>query len=75
MAAAHAGLDVLSEDTVFVQLHPKLRLWSRTEAIHVFENDAPAGAEGGMRLRSGRWKKVLPLATRLAPARCSAARR
>jgi len=64
MAAAQAGLDVLSEDTVFVQLHPKLRLWSRTEAIHVFKNDAPAGAEGGMRLRSGRWKKVLPLATR-----------
>ncbi len=64
MAAAQAGLDVLSEDTVFVQCEPKLRLWSRTEAIHVFENDAPAGAEGGMRLRSGRWKKVLPLATR-----------
>jgi len=64
MAAAQAGLDVLSEDTVFVQLRPKLRLWSRTEAIHVFENDAPAGAEGGLRLRSGRWKKVLPLATR-----------
>lgn len=64
MAAAQAGLDVLSEDTVFVQCHPKLRLWSRTEAIHVFENDAPRDAEGGMRLRSGRWKKVLPLATR-----------
>jgi len=63
MAAAQAGLDVLSEDTIFVQCHPKMRLWSRTEAIHVFENDAPAGAEGGMRLRSGRWKKVLPLAT------------
>lgn len=64
MAAAQAGLDVLSEDTVFVQCHPKLRLWSRTDAIHVFENDAPIDAEGGMRLRSGRWKKVLPLATR-----------
>ncbi len=64
MAAAQAGLDVLSEDTVFVQLHPKLRLWSRTDAIHVFENDAPAGAEGGMRLRSGRRKRLLPLATR-----------
>jgi len=64
MAAAQAGLDVLSEDTVFVQCHPKLRLWSRTDAVHVFENDAPVGAEGGRRLRSGRWKKVLPLATR-----------
>jgi len=64
MAAAQAELDILSEDTVFVQLHPKLLLWSRTEAIHVFENDAPIGAKGGMRLRSGRWKKVLPLASR-----------
>jgi hypothetical protein len=64
LAAAQAGLEVLSEDTVFVQCHPKLRLWSRTDAIHVFENDAPVDAEGGMRLRSGRWKKVLPLATR-----------
>lgn len=64
MAAAEARLDVLSEDTVFVQCHPKLRLWSRTDAIHVFENDAPAVAERGMRFRSGRWKKVLPLATR-----------
>jgi len=64
MAAAQAGLDVLSEDTVFVQLHPKLRLWSRTEAIHVFKNDAPASAEDGMRFRCGRWKKLLPLATR-----------
>jgi hypothetical protein len=63
LAAAQAGLAVLSDDTVFVQLRPKLRLWARTEAIHVFESDAPAGAIGAMRYRSNRWKKILPLAT------------
>jgi energy-coupling factor transporter ATP-binding protein EcfA2 len=62
LAAAHAGLTVLSEDTVFVQLRPKLRLWSRMDAIHVLERDAPAGALGAMRFRSGRWKKILPMA-------------
>ena len=61
LAAAQAGLTVLSEDTVFVQLRPKLRLWSRTEAIHVLEKDAPAGAPSAMRYRSGRWKKILPV--------------
>jgi hypothetical protein len=61
LAAAQVGLTVLSEDTVFVQPAPKLRLWSRTEAIHVFEKDAPAEASGAMRYRSGRWKKILPV--------------
>ncbi len=62
LAAAQAGMDVLSEDTVFVQLRPGLRLWSRTDAIHVLESDAPVGTLGAMRFRSGRWKRILPLA-------------
>lgn len=68
LAAAQAGLAVLSEDTVFVQFQPKLRLWSRMEAIHVFERDAPAGASGAKRYRSGRWKRILPVA---APLNCA----
>jgi hypothetical protein len=68
LAAAQAGLTVLSEDTVFVQLHPKLRLWSRTEAIHVLEKDAPAEAPSAVRYRSGRWKKILPVD---APQNCA----
>jgi hypothetical protein len=68
LAAARAGLAVLSEDTVFVQFRPKLRLWSRTEAIHVLEKDVPAGASGAMRYRSGRWKKILPVD---APQNCA----
>jgi hypothetical protein len=34
-AAARAGLDVLSEDTVFVQRSPGLRVWGRPGAIHL----------------------------------------
>lgn len=68
LAAAQAGLAVLSEDTVFVQLRPKLRLWSRTEAIHVLEKDAPVGTSSAMRYRSGRWKKILPVD---APQNCA----
>ncbi|HEY4125733.1 MAG TPA: hypothetical protein VGM36_14030, partial [Rhizomicrobium sp.] len=59
LAANRIGLPVLSDDTVFVQTSPGLRVWALTEAIHVFEKDAPADVAGGMRFRSGRWKRAL----------------
>ncbi len=62
LAANRAGLPILSDDTVFVQTAPRLRVWALAQAIHVFEKDAPPGAQGGMRFRSGRWKKALPIA-------------
>lgn len=62
LAAQRAGLPVLAEDTVFVQLHPSLQVWGHAESIHVQENDAPPGSQGQMRLRSGRLKRVLPIA-------------
>jgi hypothetical protein len=34
-AAARAGLEVLSEDTVFAQLHPTLRLWGMPGSVHM----------------------------------------
>jgi hypothetical protein len=34
-AAARAGLSVLSEDTVFVQLDPQLRIWGVPNALHL----------------------------------------
>jgi len=33
--AHSAGLDVLSDDTVWVQLHPEIRLWGWTRRIHL----------------------------------------
>ena len=62
LAASRASLSVLSDDTIMVQTTPRFRVWSMIRAIHVFEKDAPADMEGGLRLRSGRWKKALPVA-------------
>lgn len=63
LAALRAGLPVLSDDTVYVQLAPRLRVWGLPRPIHVFphdfSHDAPAGAGGSLRLRSGRWKAAV----------------
>ncbi|HEY2446891.1 MAG TPA: hypothetical protein VGI20_14240 [Rhizomicrobium sp.] len=61
-AADRAGLPVLSDDTVFVQVEPSFRVWGRTEAIHLREADVPAGVTGGIRIRAGRLKRALPVA-------------
>lgn len=64
LAADQAGLPVLSDDTIYVQTDPCLRIWSLAGPIHVFPKDAPSDAEGGMRFRGGRWKRSLPAAVR-----------
>lgn len=58
-AALRAGLPVLSDDTVHVQLRPALRVWGLPRAIHLFAEDAPAGAEGPLRLRNGKLKQAV----------------
>ncbi len=62
LAATRFGLPVLAEDTVFIQLAPSFRVWGLADRIHVFEKDAPPGADGQMRFRSGRLKRALPIA-------------
>jgi len=61
LAADRAGLPVLSEDTVFLQLQPSLCVWGRAEFVHLAEEDVPAGVAGGIRVRSGRVKKAIPI--------------
>jgi hypothetical protein len=61
LAGQRAGLPVLAEDTVFVQLHPSFRVWGLAERIHVFEKDAPFGIDGDTRWRSGRLKRAIPV--------------
>jgi hypothetical protein len=61
LAADRAGLPVLSEDTVFLQLQPSLRVWGRAEFVHLSEKDVPAGVAGGVRVRSGRVKRAIPI--------------
>jgi hypothetical protein len=62
LAADRAGLPVLSEDCVFIQTEPSFCVWALAEAIHLHEADAPAGLAGGVRVRFGRVKRVLPIA-------------
>jgi hypothetical protein len=63
LAANRAGLPILSDDTVYIQSARCLRIWGLPKAIHVIASDAPASGLPGMRYRSGRWKRVLPIAT------------
>lgn len=68
LAAVERGLPVLSDDTLYVQLDPRLRIWGFARPIHVFAKDAPAGAFD-TRLRGGKLKNAIPLAagTALSP--------
>jgi hypothetical protein len=61
LAANRAGLSVLSEDAVFVQLEPSFRVWALCEAIHVVTEDAPSDPTRHIRIRAGRGKRVIPI--------------
>ena len=61
LAANRSGIPVLSDDTVYVQTQPCLRVWAISKAIHVFGKDAPANHVHGMRLRGGRLKCIFPI--------------
>ncbi len=58
-AADAAGFQVLAEDTVYVQLAPRLRVWGWPLATHLLPGDAPDLA-GPTRLRGGTVKHVVP---------------
>ena len=58
MAAARASLQVLSEDTIYVQREPRLAIWGWQGPIHLLAKDAGA-APGPLRLRNGRVKVAL----------------
>lgn len=62
-AAARAGLGVLSDDTVYVQLRPRLAVHGLPRPIHLLDT-----AEGEGRLRAGRWKRAVHAGPPPAPA-------
>jgi hypothetical protein len=62
--AQRQGVEVLSDDTCYVQLQPRLRLWGWPGAIHLHARDAPAG-DHPTRVRGG----VVKQAISRAPAR------
>ena len=71
LAAAARGLEVLSDDTAYVQREPKLRVWGWPGPIHVFPDDAP-GTGHRMRLRGGKRKAAVFIPNHL-PASCDRA--
>jgi hypothetical protein len=60
LAAAARGLRILSDDTVYIQMLPRLRIWGLPRPAHVFPADAP-GFIDRTRLRGGKLKAVVPV--------------
>jgi len=58
--AAARGCAVLSDDTVYVEHDPHLRIWGMPHPIHVFPDHPPAGCQE-LRLRNGKLKRAVPL--------------
>ncbi len=60
LAAMARGLPILSDDTLYIQLQPSLKVWGFRRPLHVFPEDAPRFT-AGVRLRGGKLKAVAPL--------------
>lgn len=60
LAAMERGLPILSDDTLYIQLRPSLKVWGFRRPLHVFPKDAPRFTQG-TRLRGGKLKAVTPL--------------
>jgi len=60
LAAVGRGLRILSDDTVYIQMLPRLRIWGLPRPVHVFPADAP-GFIGETRLRAGKLKVAAPV--------------
>jgi hypothetical protein len=58
LAAQRQGLEVLAEDTTYLQLDP-LRAWGWPGPIHLLAADAPIG-DYAARVRGGRHKLAIP---------------
>ncbi|MBB2178918.1 phosphoenolpyruvate carboxykinase (ATP) [Gluconacetobacter tumulicola] len=59
LAAMRRDLRILSDDTVYIQLQPRLRIWGFPRPVHVFPDDAP-GFIAATRLRGGKLKAAIP---------------
>ncbi len=60
LAAMERGLQIFSDDTLYIQLRPAMRVWGFRRPLHVFPEDAPRFT-GAVRLRGGKLKTVVPL--------------
>jgi hypothetical protein len=61
LCALRQGLEVLSDDTLFVNPGPPLRLWGLPRPVHLLPGTPLRPTEGAvLRRRGGRWKLALP---------------
>lgn len=58
-AARRAGLPILSDDTLYVQLRPRLRVWGLPRPIHLYPEDAAEEADAPLRWRNGKRKRAI----------------
>jgi hypothetical protein len=70
LAADAAGFPVLSEDVVYVQLRPQLRIWGWPGPVHLLPANTPPGGRFPTRVRNGKTKLAVPL-TKAGPAATS----
>lgn len=61
LAAYEAGFDLLSDDTIYLQLQPELLIWGVPRPIHLFPDDAPTGSGNAVRVRNGKLKYSVPV--------------
>jgi hypothetical protein len=66
LAAMARGLLILSDDTVYIQMLPRLRIWGWPRPVHVFPADTP-GFTGETRLRGGKLKAAVPVPAQSGP--------
>src|SRR5690606_145787 len=60
LAAAGRGLQILSDDTLYIQLRPRTRVWGLRRPVHVFPQDGPRFT-AATRLRGGKLKAAVTL--------------
>lgn len=60
-AASRAGMAVLSEDTVYIQCAPRLRVWGMPRAIHLLASGEADYGNSPLRYRGGKLKHVMPI--------------
>lgn len=67
-AADEAGHQLLTDDVVYVQRSPRLRVWGWPRAAHLLPPDAP-GEDWPIRIRNAKTKYAIPLRSASATAR------
>jgi hypothetical protein len=73
LAAHSAGYPLLSDDTVYIEMQRRFRVWGIPRPVHVFPEDAREHAAGPIRLRNGKHKRAIALATAQKPVTADAA--